>query len=401
MAPEPAFSGPAAPQAGGSRRDVRLDFFRGLAMFVIFIAHLPGNSWFDFIPARFGFSSAAELFVFCSGLASAFAFGRVFTREGWRAGTRRILHRIWQVYWAHIGLALALMALSVAALRLTGIDYPGRLGLDWFLSHAGEGLLALMTLGFMPAFLDILPMYLVLLAMVPLVMGAAALTPLLPLALLPALWLSVQIYGFNLPGGPAPGGVWFFNPFAWQLVFFSGFAFGMGWLPRPALRRGGLFWCCVALLVLSVPVNFWAFTDAFPTLAAIHDRFVPEGGKTDLAPALYLHFLASAYVVLTLVEPVRARLATIRPVVLVGQQALATFMASILLAWAGGMLLDALGRAQGVIALVNLAGFAGLVLVAVLARDYKGGGKPGSAPRSRPEAASNGGDAVPRATPAE
>ncbi|MCA2000175.1 MAG: hypothetical protein LDL25_10335, partial [Hyphomicrobiales bacterium] len=63
--------------------------------------------------------------------------------------------------------------------------------------------------------------------------------------------------------------------------------------------------------------------------------------------------------------------------------------------------LDALGRAQGVIALVNLAGFAGLVLVAVLARDYKGGGKPGSAPRSRPEAASNGGDAVPRATPAE
>lgn len=355
-------------------RDVRLDFFRGLAMFIIFVAHMPDNSWFLFIPARFGFSSAGELFVFCSGLASSFAFGRVFTREGWWQGARRILYRIWQVYWAHIGLALVLMAVSVAASGITGIDYPARLGLEWFLAHAGEGILELMTLGFTPAFLDILPMYLVLLGMIPAMMMLAKLSRVLPLLAMGGLWLAVQLYGINLPGGQMPGALWFFNPFAWQAVFFTGFAFGMKWLPVPRLERGALFWCCVAVLVLSVPVNFWVFTENVSLLGEIHDWFVPPvNGKTDLALPLYLHFLASAYVALVLVEPVKARLADFHPVILVGQQALATFMASIILAWTGGMVLDQIGRGVAETALVNLAGFAGLIAVAAIARAYKGG----------------------------
>lgn len=374
-------------------RDVRLDFFRGLAMFVIFIAHMPGNAWFDYIPARFGFSSAAELFVFCSGLASSYAFGRIFVKEGWWRGTRRILHRIWQVYWAHLGLALVLMGVSAAALAFTEIDYVARLGLEWFEANAAMGLLKLLTLTFTPAFLDILPMYLVLLAMVPAVMLVARLSRWVPLVLLPALWFFVQLSHANLPGGQSPGMVWYFNPFAWQLVFFTGFAFGLGWLPRPRLARGWLFWLCVAVLVVSVPVNFWAFTDHWPELAAIHDWFVPEMGKTNLAPALYLHFLASAYVVLTLIHPVRELLALFRPVVLVGQQALAAFMASIVLAWMGGIVLDQVGRGVIATALVNLAGFGALVLVAAIARDYKGGGQKGGSrdePAPRPAAPPRG-----------
>ena len=108
----------AATLAQKPERDVRLDFFRGLAMFIIFVAHVPENMWVSFIPARFGFSSAAELFVFCSGLASAYAFGRAFVGEGWLSGTKRILYRIWQVYWAHIGLALVLMTISVIGLEV-------------------------------------------------------------------------------------------------------------------------------------------------------------------------------------------------------------------------------------------------------------------------------------------
>lgn len=374
-AASPALS--VAPKPG---RDVRLDFFRGLAMFIIFVAHMPDNSWFLFIPARFGFSSAGELFVFCSGLASSFAFGRIFTKEGWWQGARRILYRIWQVYWAHIGLALVLMAVSVAALEITGLDYPARLGLGWLLAHAGEGLLKLMTLRFTPAFLDILPMYLVLLAMIPVMMALAKASRLLPLAAMAAMWLAVQFWGLNLTGGQMPGMVWFFNPFAWQAVFFTGFAFGMGWLKVPKLERGLLFWACMALLVISVPVNFWAFTETFPALEQAHDWFVPADGKTNLALPLYVHFLASAYVVLTLVDPVKARLAEFRPIILVGQQALATFMASIVFAWTGGMVLDQLGRNAAVVALVNLGGFAGLIAIAAIARSYKGGkGKEASA----------------------
>lgn len=375
---------PRAPLQQKAPRDVRLDFFRGLAMLIIFVAHMPGNAWFAFIPARFGFSSAGELFVFCSGLASAFAFGRVFVKQGWLAGTRRILHRIWQVYWAHIGLALAMIAVSVAALKLTGVDYPDRLGLGWFLGSPGEGVFRLMTLGYMPNFLDILPMYLVLLAMVPGMMLLARIAPYAPLAAMAALWLAVQSGGVNLPGGPAPGMVWFFNPFAWQLVFFTGFAFGMGWLRAPKPERGPLFWFCAAFLIASVPVNFWGFTDNVPALMAAHDFFVPPNGKTDLVLPLYLHFLASAYVALVLVEPVRASLARIRPIVLIGQQALAAFMASVVLAWVGGMVLDAFGRGMAMTALVNLAGMAGILAVALIARGYRDGGKDA---RARPPVA--------------
>jgi hypothetical protein len=352
-------------------RDVRLDFFRGIAMFVIFLAHVPANSWFEFIPARFGFSSAAELFVFCSGIASSFAFGRLFQRDGFSTGLFRTLSRIWQVYWAHIGMSLVMIIVSIIGLKLLGTDYPTRLGLGWFYAHPAEGFFAMMTLTYTPAYLDMLPVYLVLLAMLPFVMLAARISPKLALGGLLALWAMVQVTGFNLPGGQTPGNTWYFNPFAWQLVFFTGFAFGMGWLKVPALRKRWLFWLCAAFLLLSVPVNFWAFTDNFPALADLHETLLPPGGKTSLHPLLYLHFLASAYVVLTLIEPYRSELWRVKPVVLVGQQALATFMASTALAWSMGMVLDVTGRGLLVTSIVNLIGFAGIVAVAALARHYK------------------------------
>lgn len=352
-------------------RDVRLDFFRGIAMFVIFVAHLPDNTWFGFIPARFGFSSAAELFVFCSGLASSFAFGKIFVQQGFGRGLFRILSRIWQVYWAHIGLALVMMALSVAGWKLTGSDYPARLGLGWFYQEPGEGLFALMTLTFTPAFLDILPMYIVLLAMLPGVMLMARLSPLFAMGALVALWVLVQVTKINLPGGQGPGGTWFFNPFAWQLVFFTGFSFGIGWLKAPKLEKGALFWFCVAVLVVSVPLNFWVILDAVPALTALHEMLIPPDGKINLNPLLYLHFLASAYVVLTLIDPYRDRLSEFRPIIEVGQQALGTFMASIALAWGLGMVLDEVGRNVFSTAAANLAGFVGLVAVARLAKRYK------------------------------
>jgi hypothetical protein len=80
-----------------AKRDPWLDVFRGLAMFIIFIAHLPGNPWNAYIPARFGPSDATEMFVFCSGFASAIAFGGTFNRDGFGVGTLRVLHRCWQI----------------------------------------------------------------------------------------------------------------------------------------------------------------------------------------------------------------------------------------------------------------------------------------------------------------
>ena len=100
-------------------RDPRLDFYRGIAMFIILTAHIPGNRWTGWIPARFGFSDATEIFVFCSGMASAIAFGGSFARRGWVMGTARVGYRVWQVFWAHIGLFF-FIAMMMAALDLFG-----------------------------------------------------------------------------------------------------------------------------------------------------------------------------------------------------------------------------------------------------------------------------------------
>ncbi|MEM7523564.1 MAG: OpgC domain-containing protein, partial [Pseudomonadota bacterium] len=183
-------------------RDLRLDFFRGLAMFIILLAHTPGNNWTLWIPARFGFSDATEIFVFCSGMASALAFGAVFAKKSWFLGAARIAFRVWQVYWAHIGVFLAVCVLMVALDR-TGMGAEGKTYANWasivrFFTRTDETLIALATLTFVPGLFDILPMYLVILAMIPFVMlahrhgGRWAV-----FALVVIVWLAAQLTIWN------------------------------------------------------------------------------------------------------------------------------------------------------------------------------------------------------------
>ena len=143
----------AKPVSATSRvRDLRLDFFRGIAMFIILIAHIQSNWLALWIPARFGFSDATEIFVFCSGMASAIAFGRVFREQGLIVGTARVLYRMWQVYWAHIGLFFAIAATTVwlTQLQLTDTDYTKMLNLYRFFGAPLAHLPALLTLTYVP-----------------------------------------------------------------------------------------------------------------------------------------------------------------------------------------------------------------------------------------------------------
>ena len=91
----------APSEATGARparqRDPRLDFFRGVGMLIILIAHIPYDGWALYIPARFGFSDATEMFVFQSGMASAIAFGGTFDRGGFTALLVRVVRRILQI----------------------------------------------------------------------------------------------------------------------------------------------------------------------------------------------------------------------------------------------------------------------------------------------------------------
>lgn len=373
----------ARPVRDTAARDTRLDFFRGLAMFIIFIAHVPDNPWNSWIPARFGWSSGAELFVFCSGLASAFAFGSVFTEHGYRAGLKRIVYRIWQIYWAHVGLFLVIVSITLAASQMSGIDYVEKLFLTWFFDDPRNALPAFLTLRFIPNLLDILPMYMVVLAAVPLVMALARIHPALVAFFSLALWLTVQITGLNLPARTGQNFGWYFNPLAWQAMFFTGFAFGMGWFPRPTLRQGWLFKVCAAFIVLSIPVTFWGILDAVPLLASLNTWLMPDHQPTSLHWLRYVHLLATAYVALTLLEPRRYLLNTAlaNPVLTVGRQSLATFLASLAMAWTAGILLDWAGRSVLNVALVNILGLLGVYVIACIVSVMKA--KP---PRTMPRA---------------
>ncbi len=364
-------------------RDPRLDFFRGIAMFIIYIAHLPANGWALWIPARFGFSDATEIFVFCSGMASAIAFGRVFELHGLAMGSARVLYRVWQVYWAHICLFLALAGM-LALLQINGLtsnDYVGQLNLWPFFRDPIFQLPGLLTLTYVPNYFDILPMYLVILAMMPLMMvayykigrGAVA-------ALIAFFWLLATFRHVDFSAEPWSDRRWFFNPFAWQLLFFTGFAFIKGWLPAPPVKKRLLF-LSAAIIILTVPLAYYRILNAVPALNELSDDIKYLTVKTEMGILRYVHFLALAYVAWVVVGEGGHRLLmggfggkVVRIIKKVGQQSLAVFLASLFLAQGLAILRDELGL-KGTVSggiFANLLGFAGLIAVAYCVSWFKG-----------------------------
>ena len=209
-----------------TQRDPRLAFYRGIAMFIILVAHTPGNFLTLWIPARFGFSDATEIFVFCSGMASAIAFGKAFEHRGWFLGTARVAFRVWQVYWAHIAVffVIAVLMATLNSTELFKKDYIGSLNLWPFFKDPVPQLMGLMTLTYVPNYFDILPMYIAILAMMPIVVGLKNMHGALAVVFVLVIWLGANMGYLAMPAEPWSERTWFFNPFGWQLVFFTGFA---------------------------------------------------------------------------------------------------------------------------------------------------------------------------------
>jgi hypothetical protein len=380
-------------------RDERLDFFRGVTMLIIFVAHVPSNSWNAWIPARFGFSSGAELFVFCSGFASALAFGGVFVRRGWWLGTARIAHRIWQVYWAQIGLVVTLVALAALLDRLLGrADLTQQFGP--LIADPERALLGLVTLTWQPDYLDILPMYLVILALIPLAILLRTLHPALPFLMTALLYALVWTEGLNLTGNPWNGAGWFLNPFAWQAIFFIGFFIAMKWLPVSPLRDRRLMLAAGLFVILSVPMSFWGILDHWPAGQMLREVVLPAASeKSNLHPLRILHFLALAYLVLSLIEPWRARLdsGVGHLLILIGRQSLAAFLASLVLSRLAGTAADMAGQGGLAVALLNLTGFAAILGVACVVGWFKRA--PWAAPaRPAPQPTETGAPAIAAST---
>ena len=364
------------------QRDPRLDFFRGIGMFIILIAHITDNPWTLWIPARFGFSDATEMFVFCSGMASALAFGVVFRRAGWLMGTLQIAHRVWQVYWVHLGVFFVTLLLMLL-LNASGVfprDEVGRLNLYPFVNNTGANLIGLMTLTYVPNYFDILPMYIVILALIPVMMALAQVDARLALIAMVALWMAAGT-GLNLPAelwfSRPSDREWFFNPFAWQLVFFTGFALMAGWLPAPPVRRN-LIWLALGIVLLSVPFAWHKIIGLSEFIRDWRSDWSVLFDKTDFGILRFVHFLALAYLAWVAAGPAGAHLqregwagVIISVISRVGQQSLAVFASSMVLARVFGAVLSLSDHGPLAALAVNLAGFAVTIAVAYMAAFFK------------------------------
>src|SRR6266853_3501877 len=79
--------------AAPAKRIDGIDFWRGLALLMIFIDHVPENVFQHVTQKNFGFSDAAELFVFLSGVSVALAYGTRFFEGETVGAVRAVLRR--------------------------------------------------------------------------------------------------------------------------------------------------------------------------------------------------------------------------------------------------------------------------------------------------------------------
>src|SRR5436190_202584 len=203
-------------------RDLRLDFFRGLALWFIYLDHIPDNlvSWLTV--RNYGFSDATEMFVFISGYTAVIAYSRMLLKEGWPRAAARIFRRVWQLYVAHILLFVAFIAqiayVSIARDTPQLIEEMQLLGLG---QNPYQAILEAALLKFRPVNLDVLPLYIVLLAAFPFALPALMRWPWAVILVSIGLYGVTSHFNWNLPGYPDDK-VWFFNPMAWQVIFYSG-----------------------------------------------------------------------------------------------------------------------------------------------------------------------------------
>jgi len=355
-------------------RDLRLDFFRGLALLIIFVAHVPNNWLAPYRPGCFGFSDSADIFVFVSGWAAAYAYGRAFAKAGFIPGCARVARRCAQLYAGHLGLFFSVAALCVAGNRLleTGVDYINLLNLNYFFEHPQDALLGLFTLTYVPNYFDILPMYLVCLALLAPFILFSRLHPMLAAAVSIALYLSVPLFGLNLPAEIAFDRPWFFNPFAWQFLFYTGFFIGAGWLKTSA-SRASLAILSGVFVVLSIPFSHYPTYSRIPWMRDFVVRLEPFISKTDLGVFRWLHFLCLAYLAGVLLRG-RERIlesAFAAPLIKTGQQPLPVFLTGMFLSYLAGMVLDVSGRDWVSTILTNVCGICALVAVGYLSAWFK------------------------------
>ena len=351
-----------------SKRDLRLDLFRGLANWAMFLGHIPSTvlAWLTF--RNYGFSDGADLFVFIAGYTSAIVYTRKMSERGFIFGTTRLFRRVWQIYVAHVFLFVCYLAtVHFLSHRFNIPDFIDRFNVAPLTDAPVETLIQGLLLRYKPVNLDVLPLYVVL-------MGTFA--PVLWLMLRyrnwimlgsVLLWVAARQFGWNLSSYPS--GVWYFNPFAWQLLFVLGAWLALGGADTLhfLIRSRLVFYLGVMYLLFAAVMTL---AGLLPELQAIIPRALFEAfnpnDKTNLAPYRFLH-LAILIIVVARLIPIDApvlQAAIWRPLIKCGQQSLEVFCVGIYLAFIAYFILE---TTSGGIFAELLVGAAGVSIMTAVA----------------------------------
>lgn len=354
-----------------SNRDLRIDLFRGVALWMIFMDHIPANWVAQFSLRNFALCDATEVFVLLAGYAAGLAYGRSMDRHGWLFAGADVLRRAWVLYIAHIFLFVVFSAqVSYSATALDRAEYLDEIHLDVLAEAPYRAMLEALLLSFQPAYLNILPMYVVLLTMFAVVLPLLR-WPLVLFGLSAAIYAGVRVTGYNFPSWT--GGGWYFNPVAWQLLFIIGAILAYA-PPRPPLRRGILDAIAVTTVVVGLLLLWlvWPYPEISARLPASATRILLSVDKEGLHPMRLLSILALAWLVSRTI-PSNASWLTgwiAKPFTLCGQHSLPVFCVGIFLSFLGRLAMEERADWTTQFA-VNVLGVIAMIAVAALAAWYK------------------------------
>jgi hypothetical protein len=350
-------------------RDLRLDLFRGVGLWMIFLDHIPHDvvSWLTL--RNYGFSDAAEFFVFISGYLAGFIYGPIIKAGHFLAALKRLWKRAMEMYVAHIMLFLIFTAQIARTVRkFDNPLYEDEFNVHNFLLHPDVLIGQALSLRYKPVNLDVLPLYIALIATAPFMLWAMVRRPNLTLLGSIVLFICARKFDWNLASYP-PGTTWYFNPFAWQLMFIFAAWCGTGGANKiwPIIQSRlalavALLWILFGFLI----VMSWHFPILGWWVPAWLNKMMYPIDKTDLDMLRFTHFLALALVVVRFVPHNWAALTSkwLRPMVMCGQHSLPIFCFGVFLSFAAHWVLMQYTRGVWEQLVVSAAGILTMIGIA-------------------------------------
>jgi hypothetical protein len=285
-------------------RDARLDMFRGIALVMIFINHVPGTVYENFTNRNFGFSDAAEAFVFMSGMAAGLAYSNGFRSGNLWLAIAKVWARARQLYFVHLTITMICLGMFAAAALWFGLtEVMQKNNISPIYGQPLSTLIGIPLLTHQLGYLNILPLYTMLLLAAPLCLMLGLRRPWLLMGLSVVLWVAAGQFRLNFPNFPTSGG-WFFNPLSWQILFVVGLLSGMAmktgrsFIPyHRALFGLAAAFVVFVLLWVKIPELGKAGRDVLGMLSEAGAPFyITWFDKTYLALPRLLHALALFYV---------------------------------------------------------------------------------------------------------